>query len=121
MTPLLAAILGYVAAQLAVGVWVSRRIRTEADYLLAGRRLGPGLATASLFATWFGAETCIGAAGTVYGGGLRGATAEPFGYALCLLLMGLVFARVLWSRQYMTLATCSATVTRAASRRSRCS
>lgn len=104
MTPLLAAILGYVAAQLAVGVWVSRRIRTEADYLLAGRRLGPGLATASLFATWFGAETCIGAAGTVYGGGLRGATAEPFGYALCLLLMGLVFARVLWSRQYVTLA-----------------
>jgi Na+/proline symporter len=99
VTPLLLAILGYVAAQLAVGVWVSRRIRSEADYLLAGRNLGYGLATASLFATWFGAETCLGAAGSVYRGGLGGATAEPFGYALCLLLMGFVFARVLWSRR----------------------
>ena len=66
MNLLVLAIFGYVALQMAVGVLVSRNIRTEADYLLAGRKLGPALATFSLFATWFGAETCIGAAGWIY-------------------------------------------------------
>ena len=42
---------------LAIGVAVSKRIRTESDYLVAGRSLGPVLAAFSVFATWFGAET----------------------------------------------------------------
>ena len=37
---LLSILLGYVLLQLALGVWISRRIRGEDDYLLAGRRLG---------------------------------------------------------------------------------
>ena len=49
-----------------IGVLVSRSIRTEDDYLLAGRQLGPTVATFSIFATWFGAETCVGSAGAVY-------------------------------------------------------
>ena len=57
MTPVLAAVMGYVALQLVLGAWVSRRITTESDYLLAGRGLGFGMATLSLFATWFGAES----------------------------------------------------------------
>lgn len=104
MTPLLAAILAYLGLQLAIGAWVSRRIRTEDDYLLAGRRLGPVLATASIFATWFGAETIVGAAGTTAREGLSFASAEPFGYALCLVLMGLLFAVPLWRRRLTTLA-----------------
>ena len=104
MNPLLLGVLGYVAVQLLVGVWVSRSIRTEEDYLLAGRALGPWLATASIFATWFGAETCIGAASEVYSRGWAGATHDPFGYALCLLLAGVVFARALWRRGLVTLA-----------------
>lgn len=95
MTPLLAAVLGYVVLQLIIGAWVSRNIATESDYLLAGRGLGPVMATMSLFATWFGAETCLGAAGAVYVGGLGGGRADPFGYTGCLLLMGLVFAAAL--------------------------
>jgi Na+/proline symporter len=82
----------YVAVQLAVGLLVSRRIKSEADYLLAGRSLGYGLAIFTLFATWFGAETCIGAAGATYSDGLAGGRADPFGYTLCLALMGLLFA-----------------------------
>jgi Na+/proline symporter len=57
MTPQFAGILAYLVVQLAIGAWVSRRIRTEDDYLLAGRQLGPVLGTFSIFATWFGAET----------------------------------------------------------------
>ena len=92
------------ALQFGIGVWVSRRIRTESDYLLAGRRLGYGLTTFSIFATWFGAETIMGSAGLAYRDGVSLGSAEPFGYGLCLILMGLVFAVPLWKRQLTTLA-----------------
>jgi SSS family solute:Na+ symporter len=104
MSPVLIGILAYVVAQLLIVVLVSRRIRGENDYLLAGRRFGLGLATFTIFATWFGAETCIGAAGAVYQGGLSSSTADPFGYSVCLLLMGFVFAVPLWRRRLTTFA-----------------
>lgn len=103
MSGLLAALIAYVGLQLAVGLIVSRRVATEADYLVAGRRLGPVLVTSSMFATWFGAESCIGAAGAVYASGLAGATADPFGYAGCLFLLGAAFAVPLWRRGLTTL------------------
>lgn len=90
--------------QLGIGVWVSKRIRTESDYILAGRRLGYPLATFSIFATWFGAETIVGSAGRAYREGVSLGSAEPFGYALCLLLMGAIFAVPLWRRKLTTLA-----------------
>jgi SSS family solute:Na+ symporter len=90
--------------QLAIGVWVSRRIHTEADYLVAGRKLGYGLTTFSIFATWFGAETVVGSAGIAFREGVSLASAEPFGYGLCLILMGIVFAVPLWRRRLTTLA-----------------
>jgi solute:Na+ symporter, SSS family len=102
MTPTVAAILAYVLVQLGVAFVVSRRIRTEDDYLVAGRSLGPLLASFSLFATWFGAETCIGAAGAVYEEGLSGARADPFGYTVTLVLVGLLATR-LWTARITTL------------------
>jgi len=104
LTPLLAALLAYVALQLAIGYAVSRRVRTEDDYLVAGRRMGPGLATATIFATWFGAETCFVGAGEAYAHGVSLASAEPFGYGLCVLFLGVVFARRLWRLRLTTLA-----------------
>lgn len=104
MSGLLLAILAYVAAQLAIGAWVSRRIASEDDYLLAGRRLGYGLAGFSIFATWFGAETCLGAAGAVYTSGVSLGTTEPFAYGACLILLGVVFAAPLWRCRLTTLA-----------------
>jgi Na+/proline symporter len=101
---MLVGVLAYVALQIAFGVIVARRIATEEDYLVAGRRLGPTVALFTIFATWFGAETCMGAAGRAFEGGLAETTAEPIGYALCLLFMGLVFAVPLWRLQLMTLA-----------------
>lgn len=104
MKPVLAGVLAYVVLQFAIGIYVSRRVRTEADYLVAGRSFGYGLATFTVFATWFGAETTIGAAGAIYTDGLSGGSADPFGYGLCLLVMGLVFAVPLWKRGLTTLA-----------------
>jgi Na+/proline symporter len=104
MSLILLGVLGYIAVQLLIGWLVSRGIRTEDDYLLAGRRMGYALATGTIFATWFGAETCVGAAGEVFDGGIALTSAEPFGYGVCLVLMGMVFARPLWKRKLVTLA-----------------
>ena len=104
MNLVLLCILLYIVLQLGVAFVFARRPRTEADYLLAGRRLGPWLATFSVFATWFGAETCIGAAAETYRHGLSGATTDPFGYGVGILLMGLLFAAALWRRGLLTFA-----------------
>jgi Na+/proline symporter len=102
MQPVLIGIAIYLLAQFAIGMLVSRRIASERDYLNAGRRLGVTLAAFSIFATWFGAETVVGAAGSIYSGGLLGGSADPFGYALCLVVLGVVVAAPLWRRHYTT-------------------
>lgn len=94
----------YIALQLVFAWWAARRVHGEEDYLLAGRQLGPWMATFTVFATWFGAETCIGAAGEAYAGGLAGVQTDPFGYALAIVIVGLVFAVPLWKRGIVTLA-----------------
>ncbi len=60
------------------------------------------MASFSIFATWFGAETVVGAAGSIYSDGLSGGSADPFGYGLCLVVLGVVVAAPLWRRQYTT-------------------
>jgi len=93
----------YVLSMLFTGQVVSKKIKNDDDYFLAGRSLGPFLATFSIFATWFGAETCIGTAGAVYKNGLSRIHADPLGYSICLLVMGLFFAKILWSKKITTI------------------
>lgn len=90
--------------QLLIGVWISRKISSESDYLLGGRNLPLFMVAFSLFATWFGAETCIGSSAAVYERGLSGSRADPFGYSLCLLLLGLLLAARFRRGNYVTLA-----------------
>ena len=95
-------VIAYIILQFAVGLWVSRQIVTERDYINAGRRIGPIIGAFTVFATWFGAEAIIGAGGEVYRKGISGATLDPFGYALALVVSGLVLAVPLWNRGYVT-------------------
>lgn len=104
MNLIVVCLLGYVVSQLLVAFWFSRRNRNEEDFLLAGRSLGPWMGTFAVFATWFGAETCIGAAGEAYKDGLSGVVADPFAYTLGILAMGVFFAATLWKRGILTLA-----------------
>jgi Na+/proline symporter len=104
MNGVLFAILGYVLVQFAVGAWVSQRMSSESDYILAGRSLGTALVTFSVFATYFGAEAIVASGGAVYEKGLAGAMVDPFGYATAIILVGLLFARALWSRGLTTFA-----------------
>lgn len=94
----------YLLALLTLGALSSRRIRNATDFVVAGRRLGIGLCTFTLFATWFGGGTMIGAAGAAYSGGLSAVVADPFGAALCLLLAGAFYVRVLRRLRLLTVA-----------------
>lgn len=94
----------YLLAQLAIGFWVSKKVHNSTDFFLAGRSMPLFVVTLSLVATWFGAETCIGSSGAVFAEGLSGSRADPFGYSMCLLLLGLVMAAPLWRGGYITLS-----------------
>jgi Na+/proline symporter len=104
MNWLLLAIVGYVLVQFVIGTWVSRRMASETDYILAGRGLGVALVTFSVFATYFGAEAIVASGGAVYEKGLSGALVDPVGYAAAIIIVGIFFARALWSRGLTTFA-----------------
>ena len=101
---MLVGLASYLVLMMAIGAWVSRRISTEADYLVAGRTMGPMLVGASVFATWFGAESVVGASGMVYRNGLSGGSADPFGYGLALIGAAVLFAVPLWKLRLTTYA-----------------
>lgn len=98
------ALLIYVLLQVALSAYVARKVKTESDYLVAGRSLGLFMVSISLFATWFGAETVMGSSGAVASGGIYSGRADPFGYTVCLLLMALFLAWKMRTKEYMTLA-----------------
>lgn len=99
-----ALLIGYVALQIGIGIYVARGVKSETDYFLAGRNLGIIPIALSIFATWFGAETVMGSSAAIAEGGLAGARAEPFGYALALVLMALLIAGAFRARGYITIA-----------------
>ena len=100
----LAGILGYVIVQFVVGAWVSRRMTSERDYIIANRSLGTALVAFSVFATWFGAEAIVASAGEIYTKGLAGGLTDPFGYGAAVLVVGLLLAAPLWRRGIVTYA-----------------
>jgi SSS family transporter len=100
---LVAFILLYLAVSVAVGLYAATRVRGAADYAVAGKRFGTPVVTATVFATWFGAETVLGIPATFLKEGLRGVVADPFAAAACLVLIGLVFARPLFRIDAITL------------------
>lgn len=93
----------YIALTVALGIIATRLVRSSADYVLAGRRLPLFMATFVCFATWFGSETVLGASSTMAKDGLIGVIEEPFGAALCLILVGLFFARPLYRKNLLTM------------------
>ena len=102
MTKIYIGIGEYLAVMLAVGYFASKRVSAAGDFLAAGRRLPLWLTVGTLSATWFGGGTVLGAAGSAFEKGFLGVIADPFGAALCLLLAGLFFARMLRRMGIMT-------------------
>ena len=94
----------YLILIFALALMARRRVKTEEDYLVAGRRLPLPLATATLLATWFGAGTLLTATDEIRTEGLRVTALEPYGAGLCLILAGLFFAKPLWEMKLCTVS-----------------
>lgn len=94
----------YVLLTLGIGIYAGRRIKGANDFIVAGRRLGVVLATGTLAATWFGGGIVIGAASEAYKHGFLGVIADPFGAALCLILAGLFYVRLMRRMGLTTIA-----------------
>ncbi|MGB6546066.1 MAG: sodium:solute symporter family protein [Candidatus Acidiferrales bacterium] len=70
MNPYFATLLAYSAVLIAVGWIASRKVRSAGDFLVAGRRFGPGVIFATFLAANIGAGSTVGAAGLGYRFGL---------------------------------------------------
>ena len=92
----------YLLVMLGIGWWSSKSVKGTADFFVAGRRLGIVLATATMFATWFGAGSSMGTAGTVYKQGLKGVISDPFGASLALILAGLFYTVAFRKLKFLT-------------------
>lgn len=63
-------ILVYCVLQVALGLWLGRKVRSSGDFFVAGRSLSPGLLFATLVAANVGAGSTVGAAGLGYSNGI---------------------------------------------------
>ncbi len=92
----------YLLLSVGVGLFAATRVRNSKDFAVAGRSLPLPVVTATVFATWFGAEAVLGISATFVKDGLRGVVADPFGSSMCLILAGLFFAPRLYRLNILT-------------------
>ncbi|MBA2811130.1 sodium:solute symporter [Streptomyces sp. KM273126] len=84
-----AVIIGYLLGIAAVGWWGKRRARSTSDFLVAGRRLGPGMYTGTMAAVVIGGASTIGGVRLGYTYGLSGAwMVFAIGFGLLALSIG---------------------------------
>ncbi|HUW26609.1 MAG TPA: sodium:solute symporter family protein [Gallionella sp.] len=93
----------YLLVSVGIGLYASTRVHNSRDFVVAGRRLPLPVVTATVFATWFGAETVLGVSATFVQEGLGGVVADPFGASMCLILAGLFFAPLLYRMNLLTI------------------
>ncbi|MDD5329416.1 MAG: sodium:solute symporter family protein [Sulfuricella sp.] len=93
----------YLLVSIGIGLYAATRVHNTKDYAVAGRSLPLYIVTATVFATWFGSETVLGISSTFLQEGLGGVVSDPFGSSLCLILVGLFFARKLYRMNLLTI------------------
>ena len=100
---LILSVILYLAVTVAIGLWAARRVHNSKDFVLAGRSLPLYMSAATVFATWFGAETVLSVSATFTRDGLVGIPADPFGASACLLFVALFFARAFYRMDLLTI------------------
>ncbi len=103
MTPLVASVVVYLVVTIAIGLYAARFVKNSRDYLIAGRGLPLYMNVATVFATWFGAETVLSVSATFVKDGLGGIPADPFGATFCLVFVALFFARAFYRMDLLTI------------------
>lgn len=96
-------VIAYLVVSIAIGLIAAMQVHNARDYITAGRHLPLYVVFATVFATWFGAETVLGISATFVREGLSGLVSDPFGASLCLVLVGLFFARPLYRLNLLTI------------------
>lgn len=93
----------YLMISVGIGLWAATRVHSAKDFAVAGRSLPLPVVTATVFATWFGAEAVFGIPATFVQDGLGGVVADPFGSSMCLILAGIFFSTKLYKLNIITL------------------
>ncbi|MEI8304100.1 MAG: sodium:solute symporter family protein [Burkholderiales bacterium] len=100
---LIASVLLYLAITIGIGLWAASRVHNAKDYLVAGRSLPLYMNMATVFATWFGAETVLSVSATFAKDGLHGVPADPFGASFALVFVALFFAKAFYRMDLLTI------------------
>ncbi len=93
----------YLIVSICIGLYAATKVKNSTDFVVAGRHLPLPFIVATVFATWFGSETVLGIPAKFLNEGLRGVVADPFGSSMCLILVGLFFARPLYRLGLLTI------------------
>jgi solute:Na+ symporter, SSS family len=96
-------VVAYLLVTIAIGLMAARRVHGAKDFLVAGRSLPLYMNVATVFATWFGAETVLSVSATFAKEGLNGIPGDPFGASLCLVIAALLFARLFYRLNLLTI------------------
>jgi SSS family solute:Na+ symporter len=81
----------YMAGMIGIGLWATKRSKSEEDFLVAGRRLGPTLYAGTMAAVVLGGASTVGAVGLGYQFGISGMWLV-FSIGCGILLLSLAFA-----------------------------
>lgn len=100
---LIACVILYMVATVAVGIYASRRVQDAKDFMVAGRSLPLYMNFACVFATWFGAETVLSVSARFAHKGLGFVSGDPFGASTCLILVAFFFARTFYRLELLTI------------------
>jgi SSS family transporter len=101
---LLTLVIVYLLVTIAIGLIAAKRVKSSADFAIAGRKLPLVMIITTTFATWFGSETVLGIPAKFVNGGLHGVVENPFGAGTCLILVGLFFASKLYRMTLLTIS-----------------
>ena len=96
-------VVAYLLVTIAIGLMAARRVHGAKDFLVAGRSLPLYMNVATVFATWFGAETVLSVSATFAKDGLNGIPGDPFGASVCLVIAALLFARLFYRMNLLTI------------------
>jgi solute:Na+ symporter, SSS family len=101
---LLTLVIAYLLVTIAIGLVAAKRVKSSADFAIAGRHLPLAMIVTTTFATWFGSETVLGIPAKFVNSGLNGVVEDPFGAGSCLILVGLFFASKLYRMNLLTIS-----------------
>jgi SSS family transporter len=101
---LLTLVIAYLLVTIAIGLVAAKRVKSSADFAIAGRHLPLAMIITTTFATWFGSETVLGIPAKFVNSGLHGVVEDPFGAGSCLILVGLFFAAKLYRMTLLTIS-----------------